>query len=134
MCWLPDLNLWAETVYNSLKPGGQFNLVEFHPFNDLLSGYDYFTKAQPDIEDEGTYTENCDGEKSTVVTWPHTMSDVIQALIKSGITIESFSEHPFSPYECFDGLEFVEGKGYQKLFQTQQVPLIYSIKGAKALN
>lgn len=131
LCWLQDLELWAKTVFNALKVGGQFNLVEFHPFNDLLSGYSYFKSAEPDIEDEGTYTENCDGEKSTIVTWPHTMSDVMQALIKAGITIESFNEHVFSPYECFNNLVAVEGKGYQMQFKEQQVPLIYSIKGKK---
>jgi len=131
LCWLNDLDLWAKTVFDSLNVGGQFNLVEFHPFNDLLSGYSYFQSAQPDIEEEGTYTENCDGEKSTVVTWAHTMSDVIQALIKAGIGIETFKEHPYSPFECFEGLEFVEGEGYQMLFKDQQVPLVYSIKGRK---
>ena len=107
------------------------NLVEFHPFNDLLSGYSYFSNAQPDIENEGTYTENCDGKKSTIVTWPHTMSDVIQALIKAGITIESFNEHPFSPYECFKGLDLIKDKGYQLKFKGQQVPLLYSVIGRK---
>ena len=131
LCWLNDLELWAKTVFDSLKVGGQFNLVEFHPFNDLLAGYSYFNNKQPDIEYEGTYTENCTGEKSTVVTWPHTMSDVIQALIKAGITIESFKEHVYSPYDCFEGLELVAGHGYQMRFKEQQIPLIYSIKGKK---
>lgn len=131
LCWLSDLDLWAKTVFDSLKVGGQFNLVEFHPFNDLLSGYSYFSNTQPDIEDEGTYTENCNGEKSTIVTWPHTMSDVMLALIKAGITIESFNEHPFSPYECFEGLDLIKGEGYQLKFKEQQVPLLYSVIGRK---
>ena len=131
LCWLPDLDKWAQTVYGALKPGGQFNLVEFHNLNDLLSGYSYFEQAQADVEEEGTYTENCKGETSLMATWAHPLSAVVNALIKSGIQIESLNEFPFSPYNCFEGLEYVEGKGYQMLYKGQQVPLIYSIKGRR---
>jgi len=129
--WLPDLDRWAATVADALKPGGQFNLVEFHACNDFLSGISYFPANTPDIEEAGTYTENCSGEKSTLVTWPHSLSEVINALIKAGIDIESFNESPFSPYNCFEGLEHVKGKGYQMLSKGHQVPLVYSIKGRK---
>ena len=56
LCWLPKLMDWAQTVAKSLKSGGELHLVEFHSFNDLLSGYSYFPNAEPDIEEEGTYT------------------------------------------------------------------------------
>ncbi|MDC2890990.1 class I SAM-dependent methyltransferase [Psychrosphaera algicola] len=131
LCWLSNLTDWAQIIYSSLKPGGEFHLVEFHAFNDLLSGYSYFPNDAPDIEEEGTYTENCDGSRSTIVTWPHSISEVINALIVAGLTIESFSEYPFSPYKCFDGLELVPDLGYQMLHKGQQVPLLYSIKARK---
>ncbi|MCO4798848.1 MAG: class I SAM-dependent methyltransferase [Colwelliaceae bacterium] len=131
LCWLPNLDQWASTIASSLTVDGQVNIVEFHPFIDLFTGYSYFPSNAPDVEDEGTYTENCSGEKSTVVTWPHSMSEVINALIKAGLVIESLNEFPFSPYNCFEGLERVEGKGYQLLFNGEQVPLVYSIKAIK---
>ena len=131
LCWLSSLVDWANTVAKSLKPGGEFHIVEFHTFVDLLSGYSYFSGNEPDIEEEGTYTENCDGTTSTVVTWSHSMSDVISALITAGLTIESFAEYPYSPYNCFDGLELVPNVGYQMLHKGQQVPLLYSIKARK---
>jgi SAM-dependent methyltransferase len=131
LCWLSNLADWAQTVTNSLKSGGEFHLVEFHTFNDLLSGYSYFPNNEPDIEEEGTYTENCDGTTSTMVTWSHSMSEVINALIGAGLAIESFSEYPYSPYNCFDGLELVPNLGYQMLYKGQQVPLLYSIKARK---
>lgn len=132
LCWLADLNLWAKTVADSLKAGGQFNLVEFHSFSDLLDGYSYFPSQDPDVEKEGTYTENCSGEESTVVTWPHSMSEVIMALINAGICIESVNEFPYSPYKLNPEAEYVEGKGYQVMYKGKQVPLIYSIKGRKS--
>ncbi|TMP39880.1 class I SAM-dependent methyltransferase [Pseudoalteromonas rubra] len=132
LCWLPDLTAWAHTVTSALKAGGVFHLVEFHPFNDLLAGYAYFPDGAPDIEQEGTYTENCDGTKATTVTWTHSVSDVVNALIGAGLNIESFAEHPYSPYDCFEGLEFVPKLGYHKLYQGQQVPMLYSIKASKS--
>ncbi len=131
LCWLSNLSDWAQTVANSLKSGGEFHLVEFHTFNDLLSGYSYFLNNEPDIEEEGTYTENCDGTTSKMVTWSHSMSEVISALISAGLMIESFSEYAYSPYNCFDGLELVPNLGYQMLYKGQQVPLLYSIKARK---
>ena len=131
LCWLPDLAHWARGVAKALKSGGEFHLVEFHTFNDLLSGYSYFPKDEPDIEEETTYTENCDGQVSQVITWPHSLSNVMSALINAGLIIELFEEHAYSPYDCFDGLELVAEKRYQMQHKGQQVPLIYSIKARK---
>jgi len=131
LCWLPDLNNWARVIESSLAAGGEFHLIEFHAFNDLLSGYSYFSRSEPDVEDEETYTENSDGKKSTVVTWPHSLSEVINALILAGLTIEYFKEYAYSPYDCFENLEYVDEHGYQMLHKGQQVPLVYSIKARK---
>lgn len=131
LSWLPNLDDWAQVIAQSLKVGGEFHLVEFHPLSDLLSGYGYFPSGQPDIEEEGTYTENCDGTTSTTVTWSHSLGEVINALTGAGLSIASFSEYPYSPYDCFEGLEFVPDKGYQMLYRDQQVPLVYSVKACK---
>ncbi|RHW74628.1 bifunctional 2-polyprenyl-6-hydroxyphenol methylase/3-demethylubiquinol 3-O-methyltransferase UbiG [Colwellia sp. RSH04] len=96
LCWLPDLNLWAKLIANSLAEGGEFHLIEFHTFNDLLTGYSYLPSSDPDVEDEGTYTENCDGTKLKMVTWPHSLSEVVNALISAGLNIEDFKEYPYS--------------------------------------
>ena len=133
LCWLPNLEDWAKTISRSLRPSGEFHLVEFHPFTELLSGYSYFPRSKPDIEEEGTYTENCDGTRSTTVIWSHSISEVVSALVDAGLTLESFSEHPYSPYDCFDGLEFVPDLGYQMLHKGQQVPLLYSIQARKGI-
>ncbi|GGB61143.1 class I SAM-dependent methyltransferase [Shewanella inventionis] len=131
LAWLPDLTRWADTIAGALRPGGEFHLVEFHPFNDVLSGYGYFAQLQPDVEDEATYTENHNNQIETVATWPHPISEVISALINAGLTIEIFNEHQYSPYNCSEGLTFVDGKGYQFEHQGHPIPLIYSIKAKK---
>ncbi|WP_418357413.1 class I SAM-dependent methyltransferase [Shewanella basaltis] len=127
LAWLPDLTRWAQTIAGALRPGGEFHLVEFHPFNDVLTGYGYFAQAQPDVEDEVTYTENHNNQLTKVATWPHPISEVISALISAGLTILKFNEHQYSPYNCIEGLEFVNGKGYQLIHNNHPIPLIYSI-------
>ena len=131
LCWLPDLKAWAKVISESLAPGGEFHLVEFHAFCDLMNGYSYFYSEIPDIEEEQTYTENCAGTESTVVTWPHPLSEVINALILAGLSIEHFEEYEYSPYPSCEGLEFIESKGYSLKHQGHHVPLLYAIKAIK---
>ena len=131
VCWLPCLDKWAQTIDRSLKEGGTFYMVEFHPVYDLVSGYSYLHKDQPDVEEESTYTENSDGQTSPVACWSHPLSDVINALLKIGLRIEQVNEFPYSPYNCFEGME-EEREGRFFLSKSgQHVPLLYSIKATK---
>ena len=131
ICWLPCLNKWANLIADKLKAGGTFYMAEFHPVFDIVSGYSYFAKDEPDVEQESTYSENAGEETSTVVLWPHPISEVLNALIKAGLQIEHFNEFDCSPYDCFDGLvETTEGKFVMKK-AGQLVPLVYSIKATK---
>ncbi len=131
ICWLPYLDKWAQTIANSLKPNGIFYMADFHPVHDFVMGYSYFHSATPDIEEEGTYTENCDGKKSTLITWAHPISEILNSLIKAGIKIDHFNEYPFSPYNCFDGLEEREKDKFYLTKSGNYVPLVYTIKGSK---
>ena len=139
ICWLPDLTRWAQVIRDSLKPGGEFYMVEFHPLETLISGYRYFTQGEPDIDEEGTYTENCTGETDTLVTWPHTICEVLNALIGVGLEIKRYNEFDFSPYDAFADLqqEVVtdpqgnEHSRYVLTHNEQRVPLVYSISAVK---
>ncbi|WOT05189.1 class I SAM-dependent methyltransferase [Shewanella youngdeokensis] len=140
--WLPDLNKWAQTIASKLKAGGQFYMVEFHPAQAVFDGYSYFHQHEPDIEDEPTYTENAGSKTDTFVSWPHSLADVINALITANIEIASFNEYPFSPYNCFAGLSqetaevelmgvSTECERYYVEQQGQRLPLTYAISGIK---
>ena len=131
LVWLPDLDRWARTVANSLKPGGRFYIAEFHPVHDVYAGYAYFHSDEPDVEEEGTYTENDGGETSKIVTWAHPLSEVINALINAGIRIERMNEFPFSPYNCFEGLEEREPGRYYYKDAKHDIPLVYTILGRR---
>lgn len=131
VCWLPCLDKWANTINKSLKKGGTFYMVEFHPVYDLVSGYTYFHNDKPDIEEEATYTENSGEEKASVAIWAHPLSDVINALLKIDLRIEHVNEFPYSPYNCFEGLEEKQKGRFFLTKSGQHVPLLYSIKATK---
>ncbi len=131
LCWLPDIEKWAETIASSLKLGGTFYIAEFHPFYDIFSGYSYFHCPEPDVEEEGTYTENDSGETSTLMTWAHPLSDVVNSLIKAGIQITELNEYPYSPYNCFEGMVEREKDKYYLTHKDQEIPMVYTIRGIK---
>lgn len=131
VCWLPDLNRWAEVVASNLAVGGRFYIAEFHPIYDLLAGYSYFTQVQPDVDEEGTYTENGAESIAKLATWAHPMSSVINALLNVGIQIERVSEFPFSPYNCFEGMVEREPGRFYLSHKGNDVPIVYSITGRK---
>jgi SAM-dependent methyltransferase len=133
VCWLPDLSRWAEIVASKLALGGRFYMVEFHPICDLLAGLSYFTRSEPDIDEEGTYTENGANSVAKLATWGHPISSVINSLLGVGITIERVSECPYSPYNCFEGMEEREPGRFYLSHKGNDVPIVYSISGRKVV-
>lgn len=131
VCWLPDLDKWAEIVSSNLAVGGTFYLVEFHPIYDLLAGYSYFTPAVPDVEEEATYTENGADTVARLATWAHPLSSVVNALIGAGIQVERLNEFSFSPYNCFKGMVEREPGRFYLSHRGNDVPIVYSLTGRK---
>ncbi|MDO6776733.1 class I SAM-dependent methyltransferase [Shewanella sp. 3_MG-2023] len=143
ICWLPCLDRWANIIAKSLKQGGCFYMAEFHPLQDVLEGYSYFHKTEADVVVEGSYTESHGNFESasspqsttstpqTMLTWPHSLSDVINALIKAGIRIDSLNEYPFSPYNCFENLIEQAPNQFHSIVKGNSVPLVFTVKGTK---
>ena len=132
VCWLPDLNKWAEIVASNLAVGGTFYIVEFHPIYDLLTGYSYFTRSEPDVEEQGTYTENGADVLAKLAIWAHPLSSLLNALLGVGIQIERVNEYPFSPYNCFVGMVEREPGRFYLSHKGNDVPIVYSVTGRKA--
>ena len=131
VCWLPDLNKWAEVIASNLVVGGTFYIVEFHPIHDLLAGYSYFTQAMPDVEETGSYTENGADAVAKLAVWAHPLSNVINALIGAGIQVEQVNEFPFSPYNCFEGMVEREPGKFYPSYRGNDVPIVYSLTGRR---
>lgn len=131
LCWLSDLQQWADTIRRSLKPNGIFYLVEFHPAYDLFMGNPYFHSNTPDLEDEPTYTENHNSENLKAAYWAHSISDIIMSLSNAGIALEHLHEFPFTPHNCFPNLLEKEPGRFYCEYQSQNLPMTFSIRGSK---
>jgi SAM-dependent methyltransferase len=131
ICWLPDLDKWAEIVSSNLAMGGTFYMADFHPIYDLLAGYSYFETDEPDVEEEETYTENSGELKTPLAVWAHPMGRILNALVNAGIEIQRLNEFSFSPYQCFKGMTEREPGRYYITHNGQDVPLVYTITGQK---
>ncbi len=135
--WLPNMPKWANVIQHFLKPGGTFIMVEFHPVvwmfsNDFKHIEFNYMDFNPIIEEEeGTYADKKAPLKTKSVSWNHGLSTVIDALIKSGLTITQFNEYNYSPYNCFENTLEVEKGKFQIKGLENKIPMLYAIIAAK---
>ena len=142
--WLPDIARWAKVVSSLLKPGGTLYLLEGHPSllnldetsPDLKIGYNWRTPIdQPLIMDEAnTYTgDTAPIANTTTHEWLHPLSDIINAVITSGLRLDYLNEHEELAWAFAPIMVPKEGKrrmwvmpeGFPKL------PLAFSLKATK---
>lgn len=135
--WLPDLDKWAKIISKFLKTNGQFLIVEFHPvvwmFDDNFEkiGYNYFNSGAIIESESGTYADRSAKIEQTYVMWNHSLSEVINNLIKCGLEIKLLNEYDYSPYNFFNNtIEFEQGK-YRIEHLDNKIPMVYSIFATK---
>jgi len=143
LCWLPDLQRWAEVAAHFVRPGGTFYIVEFHPMslvfddegavNDLHVRYPYFRTGEPLVfEGDGTYADpsaRVDNRRTYEFQYP--IGDVVTALIEAGLRIEFLHEFPFGT-EQFLPCTHRSTDGSVRLTKHDGcVPLLFSIRATK---
>jgi len=133
LCWLPDLERWAQLIARFVAPGGLFYIVEAHPFlqifNDQLAEpdlrllYPYFHGPEPfRYEHPGCFSTPDAPITSVEHVWLHTLSDVIGALARAGLRITAFEEYPFLAWRFFPWME--QGPdGWWRLPEDPRLPL-----------
>lgn len=137
--WLPDLNKWAGIVSRFLKPNGHFIFVEFHPvvwmFDDEFKKieFNYFNSGAMVEAEEGTYADRDADISEEYIVWNHSMSDIINNLIKNGLRIDSFDEYDYSPYDCFKHTIEFETKKYRIKHLENKIPMVFSLKMTKTI-
>ena len=135
--WLPDLNKWADVVSHFLKPSGQFVMADFHPvvwmydndFKDIA--YSYFNIAPIIEEESGTYADRSSEIEAKTIGWNHSTSEVLNALIQSGLEINCFNEYDYSPYNCFNETEEFEKGKFRIKHLENKIPMIFSLVATK---
>ncbi|MHA1992637.1 MAG: class I SAM-dependent methyltransferase [Candidatus Kariarchaeaceae archaeon] len=140
--WLPDLEKWAERIFQCLKTGGFFYIVDSHPFSyvfqdednpkDYQIGYPYFIDKPYEFSDEGSYA-GISGELSNKKNyqWIHSMSYIVNSLINAGLTIEFIHEFPFTHFQNYPFLEESKEGFWIDKNSKFQMPLMFSLKARK---
>ncbi|MGI8912114.1 MAG: class I SAM-dependent methyltransferase [Rubrobacteraceae bacterium] len=154
VCWLPDLEVWAEGISAVLEPGGRFVLVDFHPVADMFdenfrlrSGYPSGGEKLPLEEGVGDYVGESGGgltpagssegvrgfenpELAHLFRWG--LGEVITALAVAGLRITALEEYPYSNGERhFAGMRELEGRRMFPPEGVPAVPLMYGIRAEK---
>ena len=125
--WLSSLDQWARIIRDFLAPNGIFFMVEFHPLELLFDAtgiinhdfhYSSSGKPLPRIV-TGTYADPAATLEQPAWNWRYGLGEVITALARVGLRIESLVEYPFTYYW-----------GKQREADTRQIslPRLYSIK------
>ena len=138
LCWLPDIERWAQVAAALVKPGGFLYLSEFHPFGQTLDdekgrtvAYDYFNRAGHVWDEPGTYADfDAQTKKNVTVEFDHGLGDIINALITAGLRLEFLHEREMTRFARFEVLQ--ERDGFYFLPEGQpRVPLMFSLKASK---
>ena len=142
LCWIRDIHEWANTVSYLLKPGGIFYLMESHPIlgmfddvaNDLQVRYSYFHQVQPIHfdDDHPDYADSTYVPHNKTYEWTWSLSDIVTALINSGLTIKFLNEHDRLFYKAHPDME-MDGDGWWFLRRYRgMIPLTFSLLATKS--
>jgi SAM-dependent methyltransferase len=137
--WLPDLRPWAEVAHGLLRPGGVLYVVELHPMWVAMV-QDGRTMCQDAIDaafarwDEPDRTSYADPDHvlSHVSSHErlHTISDLLTAVLDSGMAIELFHEFDVTPAPT-PWLERHPDGLYRFPVGMLRFPLTYSLRARK---
>lgn len=135
--WLPDLDKWAAIINHFLKPGGTFYIIEFHPVvwmmddNFKFIKYAYHNLKTIAEKQSGTYADKNADIQYEEYSWNHSLSEVINSLIRHNLQIKHFNEFMFSSWNCFNNT--VQGEdGFWRIEGSEnKIPMMYSIKAVK---
>jgi len=138
LCWLPDIDRWAQVVAALVRPGGFLHLSEFHPVAEIMADealvpeFPYFSEEPIPWEQGGSYA---DPEAATsanrTVEWIHPLHRVIGALLAAGLVLETFVEHPHAVYQRFPFLERVAPGDHRFPQGMRGIPLMYSLRARR---
>lgn len=111
ICWLDDIARWAQTIASLLRPGGRFVFRDLHPVlatyeqvgEELVHLYPYWHDRDQPLRFEETESYSGTGTLDSPVSyeWIHKISDVLNALIGAGLTIDLVEEHQGCEWQMF---------------------------------
>ncbi len=98
--WIADLQTWSENIVSRLISGGRFVLIDSHPLEQTFFDppRDYFDTTSERLKSVPDFVDPSRTVPGEIIQWPHTLSDIIQALLDGGLRFERLDEFPFLYY------------------------------------
>jgi SAM-dependent methyltransferase len=139
LCWLPDVARWAEVAARYVRPGGSLYILDIHPISATFEQI-----ASPDCDDPltfraaGPYFSTTaptaeDASGATVYTWPHSLGEVVSALLAAGLHLDFLHEHPVSFWRRYPALVQRDDGYWHWPEHAIPLPLLFSIKATRSL-
>lgn len=148
--WLPELAPWGELIAHFLAPGGFFYIVEAHPFarvfpldEDLPKAggfrpyFPYFhdpagIRWPPGVDYANPSAQHQVGEHE----WQHSLSDIINSLLRAGLRLEWLHEFPYCAWNVVAGCEIVERFSSSHAYYglpaaAPGLPLMFSLRASR---
>lgn len=136
--WLPDLDRWSHVVHRLIRPGGQLYLNLFHPVSLVLGEAsptferDYFNTGLVEWDEPGSYVDpEAETTNNKHQVWDRPVSEVIMAVIRSGLVVKEFHERPGQEFQQFPyQTQGSDGKWYNPVGMGVH-PSTFSLKAVK---
>ena len=147
LVWLSDLAAWGNLITYFLKPGGQFYIIDGHPFSHVFDNEEYvtnfnvitsyFNKKVLKYDVAGSYVDiplDSDNEEQEVMVsyeWDHTLSEIVMALINAGLTIEVLHEHSETSWRAYPFMKEKKNGMWEFGDDKPSIPVLFSILATK---
>lgn len=143
ICWLPDIDRWAETVAALLRPGGELFIREGHPVlwaidepraDGLVAlEYSYFEGTGVRFTDDSTYVGH-GGPLSSPdsIDFNHGLAEIFNALWSHGLEIFLFEEHDSVPWPALgDQMDDIGDGEFRLRDRPERLPHSYTVRARK---
>jgi len=130
LCWIPDIDRFAVTVRQLLKPGGFVYLHDGHPFRDILGETeqgetivktDYFHSGAWEYEDFTDYIKKDLQIPTKSYEWTWTLGSLVTAFCQAGMRIAFLHEFPQNFYAGYTGFD-------EDIIKRELYPCTFSLK------
>ena len=156
LCWLSDLEGWAQGIATILRPGGRFVMVDYHPTLMMFDEqwnlvYPYFGQSNYITSDDGVgdYVAVTGGELASgsvqervqnfhnphpVHEFSWSLADVVTALIDAGLTLETLREYPYcNGFRPMQDMVALPGKRFTVAEGKASVPCMFAVAARKPI-
>lgn len=141
LCWLPDVDAWAQVVARLLRPGGRLFIREGHPMlwtlddprDDglLVVRYPYFTvEGGTAFSETETYVD-APGEVTApdMVCFNHGLGQIVTAVLRAGMRLDALEEHDTVPWNPLGEQMVDAGGGEHRLRdRPERLPATYTLQ------